>query len=210
MSRPAQPATPTSAASPLSQVGSAANTSIPYSKLGDKAFEKIEKIPAEFLAITYGSLVRQMLTDSGDSVEQLNSQLEIMGNRIGVRLIEEFVARSGVPNCRQFTQTGEAVAKVGLKMFLGVNASVENVSADAYSIVFDENPLNLFVELPESLRAGLWYSNVLCGVIRGSLGQVGLQTEVKYSRDTLRGDDTNEIRVRLKGRDKEQFKVEQQ
>jgi hypothetical protein len=205
MSRSA-PLTP---ASPVTQ-GTSAVMPVSYGKLGEKAFERIEKIPAEFLSITYGSLVRQMLTDCSDSVEQLNLQLEAMGNRIGVRLIEEFVARSGVPNCRHFSQTGEAVAKVGLKMFLGINGTVENTGADSYSVTFDDNPLNLFVDLPEGLRGSIWYSNILCGVIRGSLGQVGLQTEVKFYKDTLRGDDVNEIRVRLKGRDKEQFKVEQQ
>ena len=43
-----------------------------------------------------------------------------------------------------------------------------------FSLVFDENPLGDFVELPDDGRAQneLWYSNLLCGVLRGSLEMV--------------------------------------
>ena len=47
-------------------------------------------------------------------------------------------------------------------------------------MIFEENPLAEFVELPESAlgsggtsssdsAGGLWYSNILCGVIRGAM-----------------------------------------
>jgi len=41
--------------------------------------------------------------------------------------------------------------------------------------VFEENPLGDFVELPDDGRAQneLWYSNLLCGVLRGALEMVG-------------------------------------
>ena len=178
-------------------------------KVGDRAFEKSEKISAEFFAITYGSLVRQLFIDSSDNSEAVNKHLEAMGYRIGMRLIDEFVARSGAPPCRNFNQTAEAVASVGLKMFLGISATVENPVADkSYSIVFDENPLNLFVELPEQYRAKLWYSNILCGVIRGALEPVGFCCDVRYVRDTLRYDQTNEIVVEFHEAKKEQFKAQ--
>jgi len=40
--------------------------------------------------------------------------------------------------------------------------------------VFEENPLADFVELPDDGRAQeeLWYSNILCGVLRGALEMV--------------------------------------
>lgn len=53
------------------------------------------------------------------------------------------------------------------------NASMLTVPGASFSLTFDENPLAEFVELPEeALEGGLWFSNVLCGVIRGALEMV--------------------------------------
>jgi hypothetical protein len=65
---------------------------------------------------------------------------------------------------------------VGFKIFLNVAPTVTNWSSDnnQFSLIFDENPLADFVELPDDGRAQdeLWFSNILCGVLRGSLEMV--------------------------------------
>jgi hypothetical protein len=88
-------------------------------------------------------------------------------------MIDEFLARSGVSRCHTLKETAEAIAKVGFKMFLGVTAQVASWSADEkeFSLVLDDNPLTDFVELPEGY-SNLFYSNILCGVIRGALEMV--------------------------------------
>lgn len=46
------------------------------------------------------------------------------GYNIGVRLIDEFLAKAQVGQCGSFAETAEVIAKVGFKMFLGVVAEV--------------------------------------------------------------------------------------
>ncbi|KAM6594775.1 hypothetical protein CsatA_002478 [Cannabis sativa] len=83
-------------------------------------------------------------------------------------------------------------------MFLGVTASVTNWDADGTccSIVLEDNPLVDFVELPDNCQ-GLYYCNILSGVIRGALEMVSMKTEITWARDMLRGDDAFELQVKL-------------
>lgn len=68
------------------------------------------------------------------------------------------------------------LVKVGFKMFLNITPMVTNWTADnkSFSLLFDENPLSDFVELPDDGKAQdeLWFSNILCGVLRGALEMV--------------------------------------
>src|ERR1700760_4166248 len=101
-------------------------------------------------------------------------------------------------------------------MFLNITPTVTNWTSDGkqFSLVFEENPLADFVELPDDGRAQdeLWYSNILCGVIRGALEmvcehetlliqadmyKVQLQVEAHFISEVLRGNDTTEMRVSL-------------
>jgi hypothetical protein len=53
-------------------------------------------------------------------------------------------------------------------MYLGVNCDVLVYSDKEYGLIFSDNPLNDYVELPEKYQ-GLWYSNLICGIVRGAL-----------------------------------------
>ena len=53
-------------------------------------------------------------------------------------------------------------------MFLGVDSKMNKGSdKDTFSLLFNENPLDNYVSIPEKLK-GLNYSQVICGVIRGA------------------------------------------
>ncbi|KAJ0015085.1 hypothetical protein Pint_20135 [Pistacia integerrima] len=182
---------------------------------GDAIFANMERVNAELFTLTYGATVRQLLTDL-EEVDEVNKQLDQMGYNIGIRLVDEFLAKSNVSRCVDFKETAEVIAKVGFKMFLGVTASVTNWDADGTccSIVLEDNPLVDFVELPDTCQ-GLYYCNILSGVIRGALEMVSntssfaqpsipsflwdvsLKTEVTWIRDVLRGDDAYELQVKL-------------
>mmetsp|Transcript_40181 Transcript_40181/g.93385 ORF Transcript_40181/g.93385 Transcript_40181/m.93385 type:complete len:190 (+) Transcript_40181:83-652(+) len=170
-----------------------------YNKVGDQAFSRMEKVNSDLLALTYGSLVTQLLRDIED-VDAVNVQLEKMGYNIGLRLVDEFLAKSGVSTCQDFRETCEVIAKVGLRMFLGISAEVVmwNRELTACSLVLQENPLAEYVELPPNLTNRLWYSNLLCGVIRGSLEQLQLRVDCRFQKDVLNGDEHNIIRIELK------------
>lgn len=155
------------------------------------------KVSGELFTLTYGSLVSQLLKDY-EQDEEVNKQLDKMGYNIGVRLIEDFLARSGIGRCNDFRETAEVIAKHGFRMFLGITPVVTNWSpaGDEFSLLIENNPLIDFVELPEG-HSRLNYSNILCGVLRGALEMVQLDVNVWFVQDQLKGDSITEVRLKF-------------
>ena len=116
--------------------------------------------------MTYGAFVTKILRENQHKpVEEVNTQLEKMGYNIGIRIIDEFFAKSP-PNralCRSFKETLDVIAREGFKMFLGVQGEVTSIPQmssggasqmgpngehTSFSIVLRDNPLADFVILP--------------------------------------------------------------
>ena len=84
--------------------------------------------------------------------------------------------------------------QIAFKAFLNITPQIvhaappPNAPPREFSLIFDDNPLTEFVELPDDAlgerasassgadggrpKGGLWFSNVFCGVVRGALEMV--------------------------------------
>lgn len=159
-----------------------------------------KKVAGELFTLTYGSLVAQLIKDY-ENDEEVNKQLEKMGYNIGVRLIEDFLARANVGRCHDFRETADIIAKTGFKMFLGIIPVVANWSpaGDEFSLLMENNPLTDFVELPDGHNT-LNYSAILCGALRGALEMVQMDVSVWFVQDQLKGDNITELRLKFNKR----------
>ncbi|EXJ85500.1 hypothetical protein A1O1_05864 [Capronia coronata CBS 617.96] len=172
-------------------------------RVGEEVWKtRVDKVNAELVTLTYGTVVAQLCTDYEYDYVQVNQQLDKMGYNIGMRLIEDFLAKSNIGRCGNFRDTAEMISKkVGFKIFLNITPTVTNWTADnkQFSLLFDENPLADFVELPDDGRAQdeLWFSNIFCGILRGALEMVQMSIEARFVSDVLRGNDVTEMRVTL-------------
>lgn len=179
---------------------SSVNQSKFFKNFGEDIWKnKIEKVNAELFIMTYGVIVQQLCQDFNNDYIKINENLFSMGYNIGVRLIEDFLARTALPRCPNMIMTSEVVTKVAFKIFLNITPLVDNWNSnkDSFSLILVENPLAEFVDLPQDAKRQLWYSNIICGVLKGALEMVQLDCDVGFVSDMLRGDTSTEIRVKL-------------
>ncbi|KAI8120243.1 Trafficking protein particle complex subunit 3 [Lucilia cuprina] len=151
---------------------------------------------SEFLTLTYGALVTQMLRDL-ENVEDVNKQLERIGYNMGMRLIEDFLARTSATRCLEMRETADRIQQA-FRIYLNVQPTITNWSqaSDEFSLQFETNPLTEFVELPPDLT-NLRYSSIISGCIRGALEMVQLEVQCWFVQDQLKGDNVTELRVKF-------------
>ena len=73
-----------------------------------------------------------------------------------MRLIEEFLAKTGIERCSNFQTTARAIAERALPMFLGVRGTARPAEGDETGkecvIILREIPLAEFVEIPQQYQ----------------------------------------------------------
>lgn len=86
---------------------------------------RVDKVNAELVTLTYGTIVAQLCSDFDNNYGEVNKQLDRMGYNIGMRLVEDFFAKSGVQRCATLRDTAETIAKV---------RGVTSVSLDSFHL----------------------------------------------------------------------------
>lgn len=66
------------------------------------------------MTLTYGTIVAQLCKDYEYDYPEVNKQLDRMGYNIGMRLIEDFLAKSGAPSCANFREVADMISKVAM------------------------------------------------------------------------------------------------
>lgn len=74
---------------------------------------RVDKVNAELVTLTYGTIVAQLCKDFEGDYLEVNRQLDKMGYNIGMRLVEDFLAKANSPACANFRETAETISKVG-------------------------------------------------------------------------------------------------
>ena len=74
---------------------------------------RTDKVNAELVTLTYGTLVVNLCKDYESDYNEVNRQLDRMGYNIGLRLIEDFLAKSSAPACSNFREVAEMISKAG-------------------------------------------------------------------------------------------------
>lgn len=86
-------------------------TSIPEDLTPERS--RVDKVNAELVTLTYGTIVAQLCKDYESDYIEVNKQLDKMGYNIGLRLIEDYLAKSNsMKRCANFRETAEMIAKV--------------------------------------------------------------------------------------------------
>ncbi|CAI5445573.1 unnamed protein product [Caenorhabditis angaria] len=157
-----------------------------------------KKMSAELFCLTYGAMVTEMLKDYEDP-KDVTIQLDKMGFNMGSRLADDFLAKNAnVPRCVDTRQIADVLCRNAIPCYLGVNATVTNWSNGDrdFSIILESNPLTELVQVPPHLiSAGLSYSQLIAGAIRGALEAVHFKVFASAVPES--SNSNTEIRIRF-------------
>ena len=89
---------------------------------------RVEKVNAELVTLTYGTMVAQLCSDLDNNYSEVNKQLDKMGYNIGMRLVEDFFAKSGVQRCLNLRETAETISKVSKIPLIAISIRISALS----------------------------------------------------------------------------------
>eukprot|EP00924_Labyrinthula_sp_SR-Ha-C_P001475 snap_masked-scaffold_55-processed-gene-1.17-mRNA-1 protein AED:0.08 eAED:0.08 QI:0/-1/0/1/-1/1/1/0/190 len=164
-------------------------------KLKELCYQHTPRISNELFCLTYGAFVQNIMK-SISNVEDVNQKLFSVGISIGTRMADELLAISNIRNCSSFTTTLNIIVEIGFYMFFGITPKISPNTEKENSFLLElwNNPLENFVELPKD-QSSLSYSEIICGILKGSLLAVSIDSNVKILEDKLKGKEVTKIQV---------------
>ena len=162
----------------------------------DAIFMEKKQNKVELLTFMYGSLLVRLTKDIKD-INELNKKIESIGYEMGKRLVDDLIDdfQRGLDVSDQNKLMEKLINQLA-QYYLGIIGTYNQVSEKEYHLIFPENPISFYVELPESLNE-LCYSNIICGMFRGMLEISGFEIKAEFVKDRMKGDDVNDLKITL-------------
>lgn len=151
-------------------------------------------VNVELFSLTYGSLVRAIVKET-NNIDDANAKLMKIGVSLGNRITDDIVVHRDPYDIKTFKQAWGLVVD-SFKSYLGVNAQTVDISENRVVLRLSDNPITRFVAIPLE-NEGLIYLNPLLGAIKTMLSMLHFSTEVKLIQDRLKGDQYNDIEIKL-------------
>ena len=143
----------------------------------------------------YGTLLVRLTKDIKD-INELNTKIELIGYDIGKRLVDDLIDDIQRVDHSDQNKLMEKLIFQLAQYYLGIIGNYNQTGENEFHLKFPENPISLYVELPDSLE-GLCYSNIICGIMRGMLEITGFEVKCELIKDKMKGDDINDIKITL-------------
>ena len=162
----------------------------------DAIFMEKKQNKVELLTFMYGSLLVRLTKDIKD-INELNKKIESIGYEMGKRLVDDLIDdfQRGLDVSDQNKLMEKLIIQL-TQYYLGILGTFNQVSEKEYHLIFPENPISFYVELPESLD-GLCYSNIICRMLRGMLETSGFEIQCEFVKDKMKGDELNDLKITL-------------
>ena len=157
-------------------------------------FDK-KQIKVELLTFMYGTLLVRLTKDIKD-INELNTKIELIGYDIGKRLVDDLIDDIQRVDHSDQNKLMEKLICQLTQYYLGIIGKYNQTSEKEFHLVFPENPISSYVELPESLE-GLCYPNIICGILRGMMEISGFEIQCEFVKDKMKGDDINDLKITL-------------
>ena len=154
-----------------------------------------KKIKVDLITFMYGTLLVRLTKDIKD-INELNTKIELIGYDIGKRLVDDLIDDFQRVDTSDQNKLMEKLICQLAQYYLGIIGNYSQTGEKEFHLIFTENPISLYVELPESLE-GLCYSNVICGIMRGMLEICGYEVKCEIVKDKIKGDDNNDMKITL-------------